>query len=36
MKDEKKSLVGRDYLLQLNFRVAEAGQEKEYTNIVAS
>ena len=28
--DGKKSLVGRDWLAQLNFRVAEASQESEF------
>ena len=33
-KDGKKSLVGRDWSTQLNYRVAEASKEGECTNFV--
>ena len=36
-RDGKKSLVGRDWLAQLNFQVAEAKQESEYNkNVISS
>ena len=30
----KKSLIGRNWLIQLNFHVAEAKPESEYNNII--
>ena len=35
-RDGKKSLLGRDWFTQLNFRVVESSKEDEYTNIVNS
>ena len=35
-RDGKRSLIGRDWLNQLNFRVREAGENSEYTNIIKS
>ena len=32
-RDGKRSLIGRDWLTQLNFRVGEANGNSEYTNI---
>ena len=34
MRDEKRSLIRRDRLNQLNFRVEEANGNSQYTNII--
>ena len=33
-RDGKRSLIGRDWLAQLNFHAAEAKQSSEYKNII--